>query len=268
MAETPVRAVPLAGNVHVLNAGREPVVRLEGISKRFETKSGAVQALEGIRSSIGAGEFVAVVGPSGCGKSTLLRILCGLEQPTQGKVDWGKEGHAPRLGVAFQEHRLLPWLSIEQNVMLPRLMQGSASAADRERAHGLCRLVGLSGFEKRRPAELSGGMKQRASVARALFTDPELLLLDEPFGALDALTREQITADTERIWMERQFAALLITHSISEAVHLADRVIVMSARPGRIVAEFKIDLPRPRTEVLGSPEFGKLCSDIRKKLEL
>ncbi|OVZ59737.1 hypothetical protein CDO44_11465 [Pigmentiphaga sp. NML080357] len=268
MADGTARVAAPAGNVHAFNPGRAQVARLDGVSKRFETKSGTVQALDGIRLSIGAGEFVAIVGPSGCGKSTLLRILCGLEQPTEGKVDWGGEGPAPRMGVAFQEHRLLPWLSIEQNIMLPRLMQGRATAADVDRAHSLCKLVGLTGFEKRRPAELSGGMKQRASVARALFTDPGLLLLDEPFGALDALTREQITADTERIWTEQGFAALLITHSISEAVHLADRVIVMSARPGRIVAEFRIDLPRPRTEVLGSPEFGRLCGDIRKKLEL
>jgi len=268
MADSTVRMVPPAGNVHALNASRGPVVRVDGVSKRFDTKSGTVQALEGIRQSIDTGEFVAIVGPSGCGKSTLLRILCGLEEPTEGRIDWGREGQAPRMGVAFQDHRLLPWLSVEQNIMLPRLMQGRASAADVDRALALCKLVGLTGFEKRRPAGLSGGMKQRASVARALFTDPELLLLDEPFGALDALTREQITADTERIWTEQGFAALLITHSISEAVHLADRVIVMSARPGRVVAEFKIDLPRPRTEALGSPEFGKLCSDIRKKLEL
>ncbi|MDX3904678.1 MAG: ABC transporter ATP-binding protein [Pigmentiphaga sp.] len=262
------RAASVAADASAAFAEREPVVRLDGISKRFETKSGTVHALEGIRQSIGAGEFVAIVGPSGCGKSTLLRILCGLEQPTQGRVDWGRGGEAPRMGVAFQDHRLLPWLSVEQNIMLPRLMLGRAAAADIERARSLCSLVGLTGFEQRRPAELSGGMKQRASVARALFTDPELLLLDEPFGALDALTREQITADTERIWTAQRFAALLITHSISEAVHLADRVIVMSARPGRVVAEFPVDLPRPRTDVLGSPEFAKLCSDIRKKLEL
>ncbi len=250
--------------------GGATVVSLNGVSKRFDTASGTVQALDSIQQSIGPGEFVAIVGPSGCGKSTLLRILCGLETPTEGAVEWGGSAapNPPRIGVAFQDHRLLPWLNIEQNVALTKLMKAKASAADIERARALCKLVGLTGFEKRSPAELSGGMKQRASVARALFTDPELLLLDEPFGALDALTREQITADTEQIWMKQGFATLLITHSISEAVHMADRVIVMSARPGRVVAEFKIDLPRPRTEVLGSAEFGKLCSDIRKKLEL
>lgn len=243
------------------------VVTLDHVSKQFKTSSGTVQALQGIQQRIQPGEFVGIVGPSGCGKSTLLRILCGLEQPTEGKVVWA-QGDEPRMGVAFQDHRLLPWLNIEQNVALTKLMRGRASQADLDHARALCKLVGLTGFEKRGPSELSGGMKQRASVARALFTEPELLLLDEPFGALDALTREQITADTEQIWMEKGFAALLITHSISEAVHLSDRVIVMSARPGRVVAEFKIDLPRPRTEVLGSPEFGKLCSDIRAKLEL
>ncbi len=246
------------------------VVDLRGVSKRFDTSSGAVQALESISLTIHTGEFVAIVGPSGCGKSTLLRILCDLETPTQGQLQWGANGGQarPRIGVAFQEHRLLPWLNIENNVCLPRLMQGAASGQDMARARDLCKLVGLNGFEKRRPSELSGGMRQRASVARSLFTSPELLLLDEPFGALDALTREQITADTERIWMEQRFSALLITHSIGEAVHLADRVIVMSARPGRIAAEFDIDLPRPRTQALGSPEFARLTAEIRAKLEL
>ncbi len=246
------------------------VVSLKGVSKRFETSSGAVQALENVSLDIRAGEFVAIVGPSGCGKSTLLRILCDLEQPTQGTLAWGHESgqSRPRMGVAFQEHRLLPWLNIEQNVCLPKLMQAAATAQDLERARSLCQLVGLNGFEKRRPSELSGGMRQRASVARSLFTSPELLLLDEPFGALDALTREQITADTEQIWMKQGFGALLITHSIGEAVHLADRVIVMSARPGRIAAEFDINLPRPRTQALGSPEYARLCSEIRAKLEL
>ncbi len=248
-------------------AAASAVVTLNNVSKRFDTSSGTVQALKDIQQSIQPGEFVGIVGPSGCGKSTLLRILCGLEKPTEGAVVWGK-GEEPRMGVAFQDHRLLPWLNIEQNIALTKLMRGKASSADLEQARALCKLVGLTGFEKRSPAELSGGMKQRTSVARALFTQPELLLLDEPFGALDALTREQITADTEEIWMNKGFAALLITHSIAEAVHLSDRVIVMSARPGRVVAEFKIDLPRPRTNELGSPEFAKLCSDIRAKLEL
>jgi len=173
-----------------------------------------------------------------------------------------------RFGVAFQEHRLLPWLNIEQNVALPKLMTTGATSADLERARQLCAMVGLSGFEKRNPSELSGGMRQRASFARALFSNPELLLLDEPFGALDALTREQIIADAERIWMREGFAAFLITHSISEAVHLADRVIVMSARPGRVAAEIRVDLPRPRTEQREHPEYARLCAELRKHLEI
>lgn len=251
-------------------AGRSRVVHINKISKRFETSSGSVQALEGIDQTIHAGEFVAVVGPSGCGKSTLLRALCGLDEPSTGSIDWAPDGSGvkPKLGVAFQEHRLLPWLSILDNIALPVLMQRRATSADMDRAADLCKLVGLTGFEKRRPSELSGGMRQRTSVARALYTDPDLLLLDEPFGALDALTREQITADTEKIWMNKSFAALLITHSISEAVHLGDRVIVMSARPGRVVADIKIDLPRPRTKMIGTAEFAKYCSDIRGLLEI
>lgn len=249
---------------------RPRIVHINNVSKRFDTESGSVRALEGVDQTIRAGEFVAVVGPSGCGKSTLLRALCGLDQPTSGSIDWSPDGDRtkPKLGVAFQEHRLLPWLSILDNIALPVLMQRKATAADMERATELCTLVGLTGFQKRSPSELSGGMRQRASVARALYTDPDLLLLDEPFGALDALTREQITADTEQIWMNKGFGALLITHSISEAVHLADRVIVMSARPGRVVADIRIDLPRPRTQMIGTAEFAKYTSEIRSHLEI
>ncbi|HEY9279535.1 MAG TPA: ABC transporter ATP-binding protein [Eoetvoesiella sp.] len=246
------------------------IVRFVNVTKRFETDSGVTVALEGIQQQIAAGEFVAIIGPSGCGKSTLLRLLCGLETPSEGAIEWPAHsaGGSIDYGVAFQEHRLLPWLNIEQNVALPKLMKGQARPEDLSRARALCEMVGLQGFETRRPSELSGGMKQRASFARALFSNPELLLLDEPFGALDALTREKIIADAEQIWMREKFAAFLITHSISEAVHLADRVIVMSARPGRIVAEVPINLPRPRTQQLGTPEYARLCEELRRHLEL
>ncbi|WP_211366332.1 ABC transporter ATP-binding protein [Verticiella sediminum] len=246
------------------------IVRFDDVVKRFSTSSGVTTALQGINLAIDRGEFVAIIGPSGCGKSTLLRLLCGLEQPTEGRIEWpGRKGADPvRFGVAFQEHRLLPWLSIEQNITLPKLMKGRTAAQDLERARALCKMVGLEGFEKRLPSELSGGMRQRASFARSLFVHPELLLLDEPFGALDALTREQIIADAERIWMEQRFAAFLITHSISEAVHLADRVIVMSARPGRIAAEIAVNLPRPRTEQMLNPEYSRLVAELRRHLEI
>lgn len=249
---------------------RQKVVSFDNVSKHFETRTGTTIALERVNQHIYAGEFVAVIGPSGCGKSTLLRLLCGLEQPTEGKVVLPFNGADANsaIGVAFQEHRLLPWLNIKKNILLPKLMHGSVTAEDEERAMVLSEMVGLKGFEEKRPSELSGGMRQRASFARALFSRPSLLLLDEPFGALDALTREKIIADAEAIWLDQKFGAFLITHSISEAVHLADRVLVMSARPGRIVAEVPITLERPRTNFLSDPEFARLCDELRHHLEL
>lgn len=254
---------------HLNQSERQKVVTFDNVSKHFETRTGTVIALERINQHIYDGEFVAVIGPSGCGKSTLLRLLCGLEQPTEGKVilPTGAGGDSA-IGVAFQEHRLLPWLTIQKNILLPKLMQGSGTAEDEQRAKMLCEMVGLKGFEEKRPSELSGGMRQRASFARALFSNPSLLLLDEPFGALDALTREKIIADAEAIWMDQKFGAFLITHSISEAVHLADRVLVMSARPGRVVAEIPITLERPRTDFLSDPEFARLCDELRHHLEI
>lgn len=246
------------------------LVSFEHISKKFETPSGTIHALENINQHINKGEFVAVIGPSGCGKSTLLRLLCGLETASSGSITWAEGSKDPShsIGVAFQEHRLLPWLDIKQNILLPNLMQANVKPEDEQRAMELCEMVGLTGFESKKPAELSGGMRQRASFARALFSKPSLLLLDEPFGALDALTQEKIIADAEQIWMNQRFGAFLITHSISEAVHLADRVLVMSARPGRIVAEVPINLERPRTNHLGDPEYARLCDELRHHLEL
>ncbi len=242
--------------------GAAPIVTIAGVGKTFGEGAKAVEALRGIDLSITPGEFVAIVGPSGCGKSTLLRLLCGLDEPSAGRIEW-RDGEAGRTSVAFQEHRLLPWYSVIQNILLPATMQRPARAADRERGQHLARLVGLEGFLDARPAALSGGMKQRTSVARALFAEPDLLLLDEPFGALDALTREKITGDTEEIWLTQRFTALLITHSIAEAVHLADRVVVMSARPGQITDIVDIDLPRPRAEHISSPRFHELVTRIR-----
>jgi len=243
-----------------------PIVRVSGVGKTFGEGPGSVQALDSIDMEIGRGEFVAIVGPSGCGKSTLLRLLCDLDRPTLGEIVWDG-GRSGRTAVAFQEHRLLPWCSVEENILLPATMQRAASTADRTRARELAALVGLDGFLNVQPAALSGGMKQRTSVARALFPEPDLLLLDEPFGALDALTREKITGDTEEIWLKQSFTALLITHSIAEAVHLADRVVVMSRRPGRITDVIPIDLPRPRAPHIGSDRFNQLVNEIRGKLQ-
>ncbi|MEQ9812612.1 MAG: ABC transporter ATP-binding protein [Azospirillaceae bacterium] len=244
----------------------DPLVHIEGVGRIFRSKKAEVHALDDITLAIRRGEFVAVVGPSGCGKSTLLRLLCGLDQPTSGSIRWehDRPGHC---AVAFQEHRLLAWRSVLENIILPKAMRAAPAAADYERGRGLAKLVGLKGFEDTRPSALSGGMKQRTAVARALFAEPDLLLLDEPFGALDAITREKITADTETIWLNGQFTALLITHSIAEAVHLADRVVVMSPRPGRITGIVPVDLPRPRGRLIGEPPFVELVNRIRGMLQ-
>lgn len=248
-------------------AANDPLVRFENLGKSFLTVTGSTVALEGINQRIDRGQFIAVIGPSGCGKSTLLRLLCGLELPSSGQITYPAKQDV-KFGVAFQEHRLLPWMNVEDNIALADHIAGTLNAASLDRARDLCLLVGLTGFEKRRPSELSGGMKQRASFARAMYAQPELLLLDEPFGALDALTREKIIADAERIWMEQKFTAFLITHSIEEAVHLADRVLVMSSRPGRITHEIRVDLPRPRTESRTNLRRLELCNELRRLLEV
>lgn len=249
------------------SSAQEALVSFQQVGKTFKTATSEVVALKDIQHAIYPGEFVAIIGASGCGKSTLLRLLCGLERPTTGKVVFSSQKDVS-YGVAFQEHRLLPWMSIGDNIALSDHMIGKFSAQSVARAQALSDLVGLKGFEKSLPAELSGGMKQRASFARAMFADPDLLLLDEPFGALDAITREKIIADAEQIWLQKRFTALLITHSIDEAVQLADRVIVMSARPGRIAAQITIDLPRPRSRERANPRYAQLCNELRDLLEI
>ncbi|AJE46663.1 ABC transporter ATP-binding protein [Plastorhodobacter daqingensis] len=247
-------------------------ILLDHVGKDFAMDNGqTVVAVEKARLEIGAGEFVALIGPSGCGKSTLLRMLAALEQPTRGRVT--VDGHAPeelarahRLGVAFQDHALLPWLSVEQNVALP--FRISRRPVDRDRIRELIALVGLSGFEKARPSQLSGGMRQRVSIARALVLRPDVLLLDEPFGALDAVTRRQMNLELQRIWLEQNISTLLVTHSVDEALFLADRVVVMSGRPGRILREAIVPFGRPRApEVMRSPEFHQLEDDLTEALE-
>jgi ABC-type nitrate/sulfonate/bicarbonate transport system ATPase subunit len=247
-------------------AAPQRLIEFQNIRKEFVTPSGNTVALDGINQHIDQGEFLAIIGPSGCGKSTLLRLLCGLDAPSAGTIQYTAQ-RPVTFGVAFQEHRLLPWMDIENNIALADHMAGTANAQSLERARGLSALVGLNGFEKRLPSELSGGMRQRASFARAMYAMPELLLLDEPFGALDALTREKIVRDAESIWMERKFTAFLITHSIDEAVQLADRVLVLSPRPGRIAAEIIIDLPRPHARERSNPRYVALCSQLRQHLE-
>jgi NitT/TauT family transport system ATP-binding protein len=223
---------------------------IDGVAKRFGSGRSTTTALDEIGLTIGQGEFVSVIGPSGCGKSTLLRVIAGLEKPSAGAVSIG--GVAPavlaaqrRLGVAFQDHALLPWLDVTKNVALPFRIAGRP--VDQARVADLIALVGLSGFERSRPKHLSGGMRQRASIARALALSPEVLLLDEPFGALDAVTRRRLNRELETIWTRTKVTTLLITHDVEEAVLLSDHVVVMTPRPGRIRHIETIDLDRPRS---------------------
>lgn len=247
-------------------------LRLDAVSKSFRLDDGSsVTALDGIDLAVREGEFLAVLGPSGCGKSTVLRLIAGLEEASSGKVQI--EGRAPadlaaahRLGVAFQDHALLPWLSVAQNVALPYKVAGQP--VDRARVAELLALVGLDKFRDARPSQLSGGMRQRASIARALILDPDVLLLDEPFGALDAVTRRHMNVELQRIWSARTLTTLLVTHSVDEALFLADRIIVMTGRPGRILREVQVPFPRPRDPaVLRTPEFHALVDELTLALE-
>ena len=225
-------------------------IRFDGVGQVFDTAQGPLEALRGVSFTVNRHEFVAVLGPSGCGKSTLLRIIAGLIKPSSGRAEvFGMPVTEPRddIGIVFQKPTLLPWASVEDNVVFPiRHKTGHVSPADRERARSILATVGLKGFEKRLPDELSGGMQQRVGIARALLMDPDILLMDEPFSALDALTREDMGFELLRIWEARPKTVLFITHSISEAVLLADRVLVMGDRPGSIVEDGTVPLARPR----------------------
>jgi len=244
-----------------------PAVRAEHLTKRF----GSASALEDVSFDLQPHEFVAIVGPSGCGKSTTLRLLTGLLPPSGGAVHVGGEtvqGAVAGAAMVFQSPVLLPWRRVVENVLFPAEMRGYDPEAYRGRAIELVRLAGLDGFERSYPHELSGGMQQRVSICRALLLDPWLLLMDEPFGALDVMTRERMGFELQRIWLETRPTVLFVTHSISEAVLLADRVIVMTPRPGRVRAIVDVDLPRPReAAVLSDPRFVELAREVRACLE-
>jgi NitT/TauT family transport system ATP-binding protein len=234
------------------------MIRLNGVSRSFAGRSGTVEALRDIDLDVADGEFVAVLGRSGCGKSTMLRLVAGLLPTTTGEVRVsGEVVSKPRRDMAlmFQRPALLPWRSVLDNVLLPVQIFGWRMAAHRQRAHELLDLVGLGGFEKRMPHELSGGMQQRVALCRSLITDPRVLLMDEPFSALDALTREELSGELQRIHMDHGATIIFVTHSIDEAVLLADRVVVLSPRPGRVREILDIKIPRPRT--LGRTEHSE-----------
>ncbi len=247
-------------------------VSMRGVSKEFALKSGSFLALDDIDLDLPRASFGALLGPSGCGKSTLLRMLADIVAPTAGTITI--DGLQPadlrrarRTGFVFQDPTLLPWRTVLENVRLPLQIAGSRTPDDAERPEDLLDLVGLGGFGDARPHQLSGGMRQRVAIARALVQRPELLLLDEPFGALDEITRERMNLELLNIWSRREVTALLVTHSINEAAFLADTVFVLSPSPGRIAARIDIDLPRPRTlEMMQTPAFFAEASRLRQAL--
>ena len=255
-----------------MGAPMDAMVRVDTVSRYFDASDGErMIALDAVSLDIRRNEFVALVGPSGCGKSTLLRILAGLIKPSAGNVQVaGKPLTQPRerTGIVFQAATLLPWANVLDNILFPVRVSGqTVTPAHLASAHDLIKVAGLQGFEKRSPRELSGGMQQRVAICRALLNDPDLLLMDEPFGALDALTREEMTLELLRIWAARPKTVVFVTHSISEAVLLADRVVVMSARPGRIADLIDITLPRPRAFAMsGMPAFTEASERIREQI--
>lgn len=245
-------------------------VTIRDVGMRFAASGGGVEALAGCSLGVAPGSITVIIGPNGCGKSTLLRLVAGLLQPTAGLVT--VDGSSPRpgdgrVGLAFQQPRLVPWRSTLDNVALPLELTGIAVAERRARALDVLDRVGLGGAAALRPRELSGGMAQRAALARALIADPPVLLLDEPFSALDALTRETFDSELQRLWLERRRTVILVTHSVSEAVALADRVVVMTPRPGRVANVVEVDLPRPRpAELSGDPRAAERAAEVRAAL--
>jgi NitT/TauT family transport system ATP-binding protein len=241
-------------------AAAVPALVLEGVSKVYGRIGAAVPALDRISLEVQTGEFVCLVGASGCGKSTLLNLVAGLDQPTAGHV----ERPAGDATLMFQDAALFPWLTVARNVELPLRIRGVGKAAREARALELLRLVRLDGFTTKRPHELSGGMRQRVALARALAQDRRILLMDEPFGALDAMTRDLLHEELERIWTESDLTVVFVTHNVREAVRLADRVVVLSSRPGRIAATYGVSIPRPRR--IDSPEVAALAATITDRL--
>lgn len=240
----------------------KPILSTRDLSITFPDKNGGLEALDSVSFTILPREFVCVLGPSGSGKSTLLRILAGLIQPSSGSFSFRDQ--KPVIGMVFQQSNLLPWRTALGNITLPLEIQGVPADQANRRARELIDLVGLQGFETSWPRDLSGGMAQRVAIARALVHDPDILLLDEPFGSLDALTRERMWSELSNIWQQRRKTVLMVTHSIGESLFLADRVLVLTQRPGRIKLDLGVDLPRPRAEEMRyTPHFGDLARRLK-----
>ena len=247
---------------------KRPLIAIDGVAKTYRTTDGPVESLKPLTFAIGEGEFMAIVGPSGCGKSTLLKMVAGLLPASAGTIMLNGvpvNGPPDDVGIVFQSPVLLAWRTVLDNVLLQIDMRRLSRAEYLPKAQALLAMTGLSDFAGKRPWQLSGGMQQRASICRALVHDPAVLLMDEPFGALDAMTREKMNLELQRIWYETRKTVLFITHSIPEAVFLADRVLVMSERPGAIAAIYDVELPRPRSlSMMGDPAFVGLTQTIRR----
>jgi NitT/TauT family transport system ATP-binding protein len=255
-----------------------PDISFAGVEKRYATDGRTLPAVDQTDLLIRGGEFLVLLGPSGCGKTTMLRMIAGLVQPSAGSIKIGphelwngdrrNSAATKDLGVVFQDANLFPWFSVENNIALPLKMRGVEKKQRLARARKLCDLVGIGGFEAAWPRQLSGGMRQRAAIARALSDDPDILLMDEPFGALDAITRDQLNLEIQRIWLKQECTVVFVTHSIPEAVFLADRILLLSPRPGRIDTIVEVPFSRPRSvEIQGEPEFQDIVRQLRDRLE-
>ena len=242
------------------------ILSVQKMDMIFPDDKGGLHAAKNISFEVSPQEFLCVVGPSGCGKSTLLRVLAGLLKPTSGKVVFA--GGEPRIGMVFQDSNLMPWRSVLENIILPLELAGIDEEESHNKAQDLIDLVGLNGFEDNLPRDLSGGMAHRVALARSLVHDPNILLLDEPFASLDALTRERMGSELLRIWQARQKTVIMVTHSISEALFLADRVLVLTQRPGSIKLDLDVALPRPREEaMIYTSHFGRMAKMLKEAIE-
>jgi NitT/TauT family transport system ATP-binding protein len=249
----------------------KPLISIQRISKQF---ANGTLAVRDVNLELRQGEFVSLLGPSGCGKSTLLRMIAGLSQPSAGTIDWPSQAHDAQgeperdLGFVFQDPTLMPWSRAIGNVAMPLILKGMPKSQAHERAAEMLALVGLKGFEKSFPRELSGGMKMRVSIARALVTRPRVLLMDEPFAALDEITRHKLNDDLLNLWWANRFTAVFVTHSVFESVYLSQRIVVMAARPGRVMADLDVSAPYPRSETFRtSPTYSDLCRLASDKLK-